>query len=163
MPQQGQSPAVRSLKREQAARRKNPQKDELDTGLEDTFPASDPVSMTLTAVPAGRTDVEAAERTKSQPDLDILDEEYPPMGAALGPRRTREGDEPIHPNRGQRVSRSEAARLLNSAAEFASGGVRPSRMEASRFLRGIEKQIRSRPLAAVGIVAALAYIWGATR
>lgn len=49
-----QSPAVKSLLKEQAAhRRKSPEEleEELQEGLEDTFPASDPVSPTGTSIP----------------------------------------------------------------------------------------------------------------
>jgi hypothetical protein len=45
------SPAVRSLEREQ--RRQKDKEEELDEGLEDTFPASDPVSVTSTSIPGG--------------------------------------------------------------------------------------------------------------
>lgn len=34
-------------------------------GLEETFPASDPVSHTTTSVTAGRTDLQEAERIKA--------------------------------------------------------------------------------------------------
>ena len=43
------SPAVRSLEREE--KRKPSPEDELEEGLEDTFPASDPVSVTEPTVP----------------------------------------------------------------------------------------------------------------
>lgn len=49
-----QSPAVRSLKREQREQAKNPEsvaEQELEEGLEDTFPASDPVAVTSTTRP----------------------------------------------------------------------------------------------------------------
>ena len=44
-----QSPAVKSLEREQESQENVPQ-EELEEGLEDTFPASDPVSATSTTV-----------------------------------------------------------------------------------------------------------------
>jgi hypothetical protein len=43
------SPAVRSLEKEE--RRKAGREDELEEGLEDTFPASDPVSVTEPTIP----------------------------------------------------------------------------------------------------------------
>ena len=49
-----QTPAVKSLRQEQAAtRRKTPEQleEQLDEGLKDTFPASDPVSPTVTTIP----------------------------------------------------------------------------------------------------------------
>jgi hypothetical protein len=45
----GKTAAVRSLEKE--GRDKARRKDELDEGLEDTFPASDPVSLTEPTVP----------------------------------------------------------------------------------------------------------------
>ena len=57
------SPAVESLKQEQ--RERDP-KSRLDEGLEDTFPASDPVSVTATSVPAGRADADEASKGKEK-------------------------------------------------------------------------------------------------
>lgn len=42
------TPAARSLRAEQAEQERNRLEEELDEGLEDTFPASDPVSVTST-------------------------------------------------------------------------------------------------------------------
>jgi ElaB/YqjD/DUF883 family membrane-anchored ribosome-binding protein len=52
MPEQNQSPAVQSLRKEQKQQRSRPA-NELDKALEDTFPASDPASLTHTAVAGG--------------------------------------------------------------------------------------------------------------
>ena len=49
-PKPGKTPAVRSLEQE---RRHEVEEEELEEGLEDTFPASDPVSITSTAIPGG--------------------------------------------------------------------------------------------------------------
>ncbi|WP_139790376.1 hypothetical protein [Rhizobium rhizosphaerae] len=51
---EARSPAVESLRKEQM--RAESKGDELEKGLEDTFPASDPVSVTNTTTPTGRTD-----------------------------------------------------------------------------------------------------------
>lgn len=65
MPNQSKkSPAVESMKQEQAAQRKKTARSHLDKGLEDTFPASDPVSTTSTGIPSGRTDADEADRVK---------------------------------------------------------------------------------------------------
>lgn len=62
------SPAVASLRKEQAKKQRT-SKDDLEEGIEATFPASDPVSITQTAVPAGRADVDAAEDlSEKKPD-----------------------------------------------------------------------------------------------
>lgn len=47
--QGGQSPAVQSLKEEQSRQARPSQEGELQKGLEDTFPASDPVSAANTS------------------------------------------------------------------------------------------------------------------
>ena len=65
MPNQStKSPAVESMQQEQAAQRKKTTKSHLDKALEDTFPASDPVSTTSTGIPSGRTDADEADRVK---------------------------------------------------------------------------------------------------
>lgn len=47
------SPAVKSLEREKRKQKHNAdlREEELETGLEDSFPASDPVSITSTSIP----------------------------------------------------------------------------------------------------------------
>ena len=57
------SPAVESLKQEQ---KKRPPKDALNEGLKETFPGSDPVSVTTTSIPAGRTDAEEAKKVRDE-------------------------------------------------------------------------------------------------
>lgn len=65
MPDQTQkSPAVQSLRQERDHRRARVTTGDLDNGLESTFPASDPVSMTTTGIPSGRTDAEQAIQIK---------------------------------------------------------------------------------------------------
>ncbi|WP_337184291.1 hypothetical protein [Shinella sp.] len=57
------SPAVESLKQEQ---RKRSTKDDLDEGLKETFPGSDPVSVTTTSIPAGRTNKKEANKVRDR-------------------------------------------------------------------------------------------------
>ncbi|MET0746909.1 MAG: hypothetical protein ABWY49_01840 [Rhizobium sp.] len=109
------SPAVVSMEREQASQRARQAKGDLDTGLEDTFPASDPVSMTSTGIPAGRADTQEATRVHSNAD----------------------------------------AYVTEAAGDAAATGV--------NVLNDIGKVIRENPLTAAGVVAAIAFIWGATR
>ena len=58
------SPAVKSLEIEKA-RQRDAKKSELDKGLEDSFPASDPVSSTVSTIPTGRADADEAKKVKS--------------------------------------------------------------------------------------------------
>lgn len=150
------SPAVESMKREQARQRRKGKKGELDKGLEDTFPASDPVSITRTSIPAGRTDHEEAERVKAQPN----ESEEPLVEEALDSRRAQASD---FGGAGVRALRSEAARISESASELASGSVRVAKAQGKSFLADLEERVRESPLTAVGIVAAIAFVWGATR
>lgn len=109
------SPAVVSIEREQAQQRASQAKGNLDTGLEDSFPASDPVSMISTGIPAGRTDTHEATRVHAGADAYNTDvsTDRPAPGGAL----------------------------------FADIG----------------KVVRENPLTAAGVVAAIAFLLGATR
>jgi hypothetical protein len=51
----GESPAVQSLRSARAAHDLAALEEELDEGLEGTFPASDPVSATVSSIPGGQT------------------------------------------------------------------------------------------------------------
>lgn len=107
------SPAVESLKQERARQRERTAKGELHKGLEDTFPASDPVSMTITSIPSGRTDADEAEQVRVNPD---------------------------------------PTALVPEVAE-----------DERTILGDIKKLVREHPLAAIGVVATAAYLWGASR
>jgi hypothetical protein len=67
------SPAVRSLRKEQEAQRSKPGKDALEEGLEDSFPASDPVSHTVSSIPSGRADKDEAARVHAASDAQASD------------------------------------------------------------------------------------------
>jgi hypothetical protein len=58
----GISPAVQSLRSARATHDRATLEEELNEGLEDTFPASDPVSATVSSIPSGRTDPEKASK-----------------------------------------------------------------------------------------------------
>jgi ElaB/YqjD/DUF883 family membrane-anchored ribosome-binding protein len=147
---------------EQALQRESASKGELETGLEDTFPASDPVSITHTAVPAGRADIDEADRVRLQPDPA---EEFPLVEEALRStgdgRRSLEGGDVGRD--GLHALRRDADRIAGTAAEMASGATSLARSEVRGFVRDVESKIRERPIAAVAIVAALAFVFGATR
>ena len=59
------SPAVQAYEQEKDRQHEQEERSDLDKGLEDTFPASDPVSHTITSVPTGRTNAEEADRVKT--------------------------------------------------------------------------------------------------
>ncbi|MDO3434461.1 hypothetical protein QWJ46_17430 [Rhizobium sp. CBN3] len=158
MPNPNDSPAVQSLRKEQAEQRKQSRKGELDKAIEDTFPASDPVSATHTSIPAGRSDVEAAERVKREPDPTAIDQEYPLVDQAL-----RSSDRFNADREELRALQKEAGRMAESASELASGTARLAKAEARSFVQDMEDRIRQQPLTAAAIVAAIAFVYGATR
>jgi ElaB/YqjD/DUF883 family membrane-anchored ribosome-binding protein len=161
MPDPKKSPAVKSMRKEQERQRAVAAGGTLDKGLEATFPASDPVSATITSIPAGR-----AETGEARPSVGAAaladDVDYPLVDAAL---RTRTSSEPeVHDASEEvRALRRDVARLTENLSEVAQGGVDLMKAEARTVVRDVEDRIRERPLAAVGIAALLGYVWGLTR
>jgi len=124
------------MRKEQKEQRSRARRGDLDTGLQDSFPASDPVSATHSAVPMGRADAEAADRVKRQPNFDAFSEDLPPG--------------------------EEASRTTDSTSDRASP-IGTSEMDARSMVRDIKARIRAQPLTAVAVAAAIAYVFGATR
>lgn len=56
------SPAVVSLRSARASGDEHMLEEQLNEGLESSFPASDPVSATVTSIPSGRADTEEAKK-----------------------------------------------------------------------------------------------------
>jgi len=155
------SPAAQSYRKEQDRQRASAASGALDKGLEQTFPASDPVSATITSIPAGR----AAATGPARPDhlADLADDaDYPLVDDVLEARRPIEPellDEPAQ----LRALRRDVARLRENILDVAEGGVELMRAEARTAVRSVEVRIRERPLTAVGIAALVGYVWGLTR
>jgi len=148
----GKSPAVQSMRKEQAQQRRRARKGELEAGLEDTFPASDPVSVTHTAIPAGRTDVESAGRVNASPDP-----------YAVGDDRSEAHDKREIVRNNVRALRHDAVKVKDSLSEAAAGSVDVVRERTRGVLEDIENTIRERPITAMAVVAAVAFVFGATR
>jgi hypothetical protein len=55
------------MKLEQARQRRKADKGDLEKGLKETFPASDPVSMTITSIPSGRTGADERAPVSADP------------------------------------------------------------------------------------------------
>jgi len=138
------TPAVLSLLNEQAEQSaKN--KTRLDRGLEDTFPASDPVAITHTATATGSSAVEV-EQQKSE---------------LLG----------LHPSAEPYASRDDRAaelRAIRRDLENLQDRFRAvtyptdaTRDRGSVIARRIEQMISEHPLTAIGFVTALSFIMGA--
>ena len=151
MPDPKDSPAVKSMQKEQAEQRRRARQGGLDQGLEDTFPASDPVSATTTGVPTGRTDAKVAERVKSEPDPYTTENNN---GDPLNPRSIGENI---------RALRLDTNRLAKSVSGVASNSVGAAKARAGNLLDDVKETVRDRPITAVAVVAALAFVFGATR
>ena len=146
------SPAVQSMRKEQAEQKKQSGKDDLDKALENTFPASDPVSATQAAVPGKMA---AKDPDASDEDFALVDEALHSTGEHAGEAKRDRGE--LH------ALKHDAGRAAASISELASGSARVARNEAQSFMENLEERIRAKPISAVAIVAALAFVFGATR
>jgi ElaB/YqjD/DUF883 family membrane-anchored ribosome-binding protein len=141
------SPAVQSLRSERAQSHVDCD-DDITGGLEDTFPASDPVSATHTAA----ANVISDQTTRSE-SFPLVEEALDATGADA----SELDQSKVH------SLRRDAVRIADQASEVASGAASLAKSEASSILHDFKEKIRQRPLTAVGIVAAIAWVWGATR
>ncbi|WP_313602775.1 DUF883 C-terminal domain-containing protein [Rhizobium sp.] len=108
------SPAVEALEAEQARQRSvNP----LDDGLEDTFPASDPVSATTTAMPSG------SHRKAEPSDAPRVDEAFVSI-------REHRDDPYVQPREQLAALRDEAESLRYRAAEDVRGRIQANPWQA---------------------------------
>lgn len=138
------SPAVKSLLNEQAEQTAK-RKTRLDKGLEDTFPASDPVSVTHTATATG------SGAAGAQPQESEL--------LGLHP-----SDGPIAVSTDDHRAELDAVRQdlenLRDRIHSASGKSGAAHAQGDAFERRVEQMIGERPLATVGLVGALSFILG---
>lgn len=137
------SPAVLSLLNEQAEQSAK-RKTRLDKGLEDTFPASDPVSVTHSATATGS----------------IVGEAEPHESERLG----------LHPSNEPSASRDDHAAELyairrdleNIRDRFrASDASGTAHAKVSVIERRVEQMISEQPLATIAFVTVLSFILGA--
>ncbi|WP_431323376.1 hypothetical protein [Rhizobium sp. YTU87027] len=152
MPDPKDSPAVKSMMKEQAEQKRRARRGELDKGLEDTFPASDPLSVTQTNIATGRTDTDAAERVKVETDkypVESVEEDRDDRRQTFG--------------KNLRSLRQDANRLTGSVSAVASGSVDTARAQARTLLEDVEDKVREKPITALAIVAAAAFVFGLTR
>jgi len=162
MSEPNNSPAVQSMRDEQERQRAGASGGTLDKGLEATFPASDPVSATITSIPAGRAEIAGEAPSKRGVAELAEDRDYPLVDAALQTRPPVES-EILDTSEEVRALRRDVARLRENILEVTEAGVELIKAEARSAVRDVEDRIRERPLAAVGIAAVLGYVWGMTR
>jgi len=151
------SPAVEALEQEKA-RQSQYAESELEAGLKASFPASDPVSATSTSIPTGIAPSPSQEAGFGS-DAPLVDKalaatsEPGPIGATPFASSSEELE----------ALKAEVARLRESASEIGSATVRVAKAQASDVLVDLKQRIRSKPLPAVGIAAAIGFVWGMTR
>ncbi|MNS43412.1 hypothetical protein D3C71_906020 [compost metagenome] len=151
------SPAVETVEQKQA-RQSREVGSELGDGLKATFPASDPVTATITSIPTG---------IAPSPSNEVgFGSDAPLVDKALAATR-----EPGHIDATPYASsrdelealKAEVARLRESASEIGSATVRVAKAQASHVLVDLKERIRQKPLQAVGIASAIGFVWGMTR
>jgi ElaB/YqjD/DUF883 family membrane-anchored ribosome-binding protein len=132
------SPAVESLENEDKIKRDHP--DALDEGLEGTFPASDPVSATTTAILTGTTDSHDAS-SDAPVSAPLVDE-------ALQSVLKHRNDPYVEPRESAAALGQEVESLAYRGADIADN---------------LRSRVRARPLQAIGIAAVIGFVWGMTR
>lgn len=133
------SPAVESLENEENIKRHQP--DALDEGLESTFPASDPVSATTTAIPRGTTTGLNATASDAPFSTPFVDE-------ALKSILKNRNDPYVEPRETAAALGQEVESLAYRGADIADN---------------LRSRVRARPLQALGIAALIGFAWGITR
>jgi ElaB/YqjD/DUF883 family membrane-anchored ribosome-binding protein len=128
---EAKSPAAQSLDRQRAEQQANDGNDQLDRGLKDTFPASDPVSATATSIPTGG----APPNPSTASGIDAPSAEIAAM-------------------------RGEVARMMRAVGMAGSASLEVGRAEGARLVDRFENDVRARPLASIALAAVIGFIWG---
>ncbi|MCB5203755.1 hypothetical protein LH464_14870 [Neorhizobium sp. T786] len=128
------SPAVQALENEQAMDRGR--SNELDERLQGTFPASDPVSATRSGAP---DEISRLSRNSA------LASDAPRVDEALASILEHRNDPYVEPRENIAALRDEAESL------------------SYRVTSDVKSRIRSNPWQAVGVAAALGFVFGLTR
>ncbi len=126
------SPAVTSSEIEQEALRG--QRQDIDTSLEATFPASDPIAATAAGVPTGHTKKDIADA--------------PRVDEALQSILKHRDDPYVEPREHAAALRDEALSLRDRGADA---------------LANVKRRIRRQPLQAIGIAALVGFVYGMVR
>lgn len=142
------SPAVQSLRKEQAAVKRGSANDDLQNAIEDTFPASDPLSITQTAVPSGRTDVDAAKQLENSADV---------IKSNVGLRDYETTRKEL------RDLSEDVAKLSDALRSIGTSSARLAKAEVRDQIETIEDTIRAQPVLWLSLAAAAGFLWGATR
>jgi len=147
------SPAVQAFEQEQSSQGRSASA--LDRGLQDTFPASDPVSATFTSIPAGAP----APSSDTSPDSDA-----PRVDEALASTYQRSHDlaTPMIDEEVRALAK-EIREIRERIAEVGLSSARLAKAQAADAADVARGKIRARPIAAVALAAGLGWLWGMMR
>ncbi len=162
MPKRNDSPAVQSLSNEREEQQKQATKNELEKGLEDTFPASDPVSATHTAVLPKHAPSEAVEKGRARHHVDAFEDRLP----ITSDRQATTGDGVS--NKG--AAKTEVRALYRAARQASRTDPATTARDPSvslpdgaGLLSEVKHRIRERPLATIVAAAVIGFACAMTR
>jgi hypothetical protein len=155
MPRQDESPAVQSLRNEQRRQQRKASPSELDKALEDTFPASDPLSTTQTAV-SGPTVSDGAD--EERPHGDRFEQ-----SASVDMQRESNVAAPS----GDQIPIDQSNPRLRlgspSALDPGRNGKEPFPKGQAGGVDGVTRWARERPIATILAAAAIGFAFGIIR
>lgn len=162
MPKRNDSPAVQSLSNERQEQQQQATENELERGLEDTFPASDPVSATHTAVLPKHASSEASERGSARHHVDAFEDRLPITSDRRATTGDRVGD--------KGAAKTEVRALYRAARQVSRTDPAPTARDASvplpdgaGLLSEFKHRIRERPIATIVAAAVIGFACGMTR
>ncbi|WP_092774035.1 DUF883 family protein, partial [Agrobacterium fabrum] len=149
------SPAVTAFEQERA-RQEIQNLDDLDVGLEATFPASDPVSSTATSIPTGAASAPSTDQevASEAPLVDI---------ALASVREHTDIAASVTPDEELAALRAEVNRLSENVAEIGSASVRVLRSRGDDMLDDARDRIKAQPLRAVALAVLAGFLFGTVR
>ena len=165
MPARKESPAVQSIRKEQKEQRKTKAVNELDKALEDTFPASDPISATHTAVSSKRVASDQKSESVPRSRVDRFEDDQPVKNKGSRAARTRSSQSAdTRANRGEVRALYRAARQVTRSYPERSLIGDDAAASDSRAIAGeIQQRIREKPVASLLVAAAIGFVFALRR
>ncbi|NEI73218.1 hypothetical protein GR212_27055 [Rhizobium lusitanum] len=162
MPKQKNSRAVQSFLNEREEQREQAPESELDKGLRDTFPASDPVSATHTTASSMSISSEEAKKGEAHHHVDTFEDKLP----IATPGEVLKNVKLLNKNaakNGTPALYGAATQILRSDPAATSRGGTSSLSDEGGLLSEIKQRIRERPIAIMVTAIAIGFAWGMTR
>ncbi|NLS00413.1 hypothetical protein HGP17_26595 [Rhizobium sp. P38BS-XIX] len=165
MPARKESPAVQSIRKEQKEQRKTKAVNELDKALEDTFPASDPISTTHTAVSSKRVASDQKSESVRRSHVDTFEDDQPVKDKAPRAARNRSSQSAdARANRGEVRALYRAARQVTRSypeRSLIEDDAAPS--DSRDIASEIQQRIREKPVASLLVAAAIGFVFALRR